>query len=313
MTRRGVRELLTTLGLAAWLALGLVAPAASAPGTQGTRSAIIYHKSRGFRIPVNILPADRNRIQQLQLAVSEDRGETWKHYGDTKPDRPSFTFRSTRDGEFWFAVRMLDTAGRLTPSEDEEVQPSLKVIVDTERPSVQVEPDMRRGSQAGVRWEVNDKNLDLGTLALEYQAQGAPEWRQARIRRPALIGRESWDAGTAEPLRVRVSVEDKAGNVGESIITLPEGTPNNPALAERETPAFATPPVSQITPGADFPPVEEPAPRGQGRPARVQAQPAPSGTGEPFPPGGDAFGGPSSPGSASTGGAARNAAAGSSR
>lgn len=313
MTRWGLRERLTILGLGVSLALGVVAPAAAASGKQGTRSATIFHKNRNFRIPVNIQPADRSRIQELQLWVSEDRGETWKPSGSTKPDKPSFKFLAARDAEYWFAVRMVDTAGRLTPSEDEEVQPSLKVIVDTKPPSVVLEPDTRRGSQAGVRWEVHDEHLDLRTLTLEYQAQGAREWRQAPIRRAALIGTESWDAGTAEALRVRASVEDRAGNVGEAIITLSEGTPRNPALSDRDTPAFSTPPVSQITAGPDFPPVEETAPRG---PGRVGTAPGSSNVagGEGSRPGADPFGdGPGAGAGMASRGAGRAAAAGTSR
>lgn len=314
MARSGLRERLAILGLGVSLALGIVAPVAAASGSQGTGSAIIYHKNRSFKIPVNIRPAERSRIQELQLWFSEDRGDTWKPSGRTKPDKPSFTFRATRDAEYWFAVRMIDTAGRLTPGEDEEVQPSLKVIVDTKPPSVVLEPDSRRGSQAGVRWEVHDENLDLRTLTLEYQAQGAPEWRRARIRRVALIGAESWDAGTAEALRVRASVEDKAGNVGEAIITLSEGTPKNPALSERDVPAFSTPPVSQITAAPDFPPVEDAAPRGSGRPGPAQAPPVAAGPSDGFPPEADAFGGPPAAGAGmAPGGAGRPAAAGTSR
>ena len=75
-----------------------------------------------------------------------------------------------------------------------------------------------------MRWEVKDEHLDLKTLSLEYQADGARQWRKVPIRRPSLLGAETWDAGTADSLRVRASVADKAGNVAETQIVLPEGT-----------------------------------------------------------------------------------------
>jgi hypothetical protein len=90
--------------------------------------------------------------------------------------------------------------------------------------------------------------------------------------------------------------------VGESIITLPEGTPANPALAERDAPVFTRPPVSQINAGPDFPPVEESAPRGQGRASRVPEPP--SSPPDSFPPGGDPFGGAPSGGNPNAGGRA---------
>ncbi len=75
-----------------------------------------------------------------------------------------------------------------------------------------------------VRWEVKDENLDLKSLVVEYQVEGVGVWRRVPIKRPKLIGGQQWDAGTAEAIKVRASVADKAGNVAEAAIELPEGT-----------------------------------------------------------------------------------------
>ena len=141
-----------------------------------------------------------------------------------------------------------------------------------------LEPEGRRGSLAGVRWEVKDEHLDLKTLLLEYQVEGAKEWRKVPIRRPALLGVQRWDAGTADSLRVRASVADKAGNVADAEIVMPEGTAGDPdfAAADAETSA---PPVEQISrspspivAGPGFPPVQESP--GQG-PGSVDQSPLP--------------------------------------
>ena len=96
MTPRGVRVRLAILGLGSILALGIVAPSALAapPGARSGRPTTIYHKSRSFRIPFNIDPAERARIIEVQLWVSDDSGFTWKPKSKTTPDRPSFTFRA---------------------------------------------------------------------------------------------------------------------------------------------------------------------------------------------------------------------------
>lgn len=250
-------------GLALGLALALVAPALDAappPAAAAPRSSkvpTVYHKSRSFRIPFNVEPADRPRLKEVQLWVSEDSGFHWEPRSRTTPDRPSFTFRAARDGEFWFAVRTLDSRGQLFPSEEEKVEPSMKVVVDTNPPSLVVESDGRRGSLASVRWEVRDANLDLKSLVLEYQVEGGRDWRNLPIRRLALIGSENWDAGTAEPLKVRASVGDKAGNVAESVISLADGTPANPGAASNESAEFANPPVAPVSSRPMFPPQEE--------------------------------------------------------
>ncbi len=228
------------------------------PGVARGPRSTIYHKSRSFRIPFNIDPAERARIREVQLWVSDDSGFTWKPKSVTTPDRPSFTFRAARDAEYWFAVRTLDTKGRLYPGDDEQVEPSMKVIVDTSSPSLVLEPEGRRGSLASVRWEVRDENLDLASFVLEYQAEGADKWRRVPIRHPALIGSESWDAQTAEPLKIRASVADKAGNVAEAFVSLLEGTPTNPSVATSEPSEFsAPPPISRISAGPSFPPVDD--------------------------------------------------------
>jgi hypothetical protein len=265
VTPSGLRVRLATFGLGLGLALGFVAPAAPAAPPSAPRATrpTIYHKSRSFRIPFNVDPADRPRLREVQLWVSDDSGFTWKTVSRTTPDRPSFTFRAARDAEYWFAVRTLDTTGKLYPGEDEQVEPSMKVVVDTKEPFLSLEPDGRRGSVASVRWEVRDEHLDLSTLVLKYQVEGARDWRQVPIRQRRLIGSESWDAGTAEPLKIRAEVADKADNKAETEITLPEGVPANPALSSNESEFSAPPPIARISSGPNFPPPDDSAP-GQG-------------------------------------------------
>ncbi|AGA25482.1 hypothetical protein Sinac_1083 [Singulisphaera acidiphila DSM 18658] len=254
MAPRGFRLRLVSIGLGLALVLGLSTPAsiAAPPSTRASRVPTLYHKNRSFRIPFNVDPAERSRLKEVQLWVSNDDGFTWKPKASTTPDRPSFTFKATEDDEYWFAVRTLDTQDRLFPSDDEPVEPSMKVIVDTKPPSLVLEPDSRRGSGASVRWEVHDEHLALGSLVIEYQVDGADKWRKVTIGRMALIGSETWDAGTAEPITVRAQIEDRAGNIAEKTITLNEGTPSNPSLAASENAEFLAPPP--LSSDSSFPP-----------------------------------------------------------
>ena len=61
----------------------------------------------------------------------------------------------------------------------------MKVVVDTFPPSLVLEPDERRGSLASVRWEVKDENLNLKSLVLEYQVEGATRGARCRSARPS--------------------------------------------------------------------------------------------------------------------------------
>ena len=185
------------------VSLAVVAPwvALAGPGTEasdGSAAPRLFNKGRNFRIPFNLNPDGKERVKELHLLVSEDLGYHWSPRSKTYPDHPTFTFRAAHDGEFWFAVQTLTTDGKVSPSLDATVEPNLKVVVDTFRPSLLLEPDERRGSLASVRWEVKDENLDLKSLVLEYQVEGAAAWQRVPIKRPRLIGAQQWDAGTAE-------------------------------------------------------------------------------------------------------------------
>ena len=257
---RGLAALAVAAGL--MLVTGAVG-AEPAARSASAKIPVIYQKKRSFRIPFHIDEQGRARLKEVQLWVSEDSGFHWEPRSRTTPDLGKFTFRTAHDGEYWFATRTLTVDDEYSPPMNQTVEPSMKVIVDTNPPSLVLEPDGRRGSTATVRWEVKDEYLDLKTLLLEYQVEGAKDWRKVPIRRVSLLGAQSWDAGTADAIRVRASVADKAGNVADAEINLPEGTAGDSDFAaiDRESPA---PPVEQISrPGSSiaegpgFPPIQE--------------------------------------------------------
>ncbi len=220
MTRgRGLTQL-ASIGLGLALALGALAPAAPAPSR---RVQVVPHNRRSFRVPFNIPAADIPRYRQVQLWVSSDGGNRWDKVDTTSPEKPFFNFTARSDGEYWFAVRTVDTQGRLYPADDIDVEPNMKVIIDTKPPTMILEARPRRGNVASVGWTLADEHLDLGTLVLEYQAEGARDWAQVPIRKRARKGGETWDAGTAEAIRVRGSVSDEAGNTKAVALSLPDG------------------------------------------------------------------------------------------
>jgi hypothetical protein len=260
---------------------------AAPPRSQAAEPPMIYHKGRNFRIPFNLSADTRDRVKEVHLLVSEDLGYHWERKSKTYPDHPTFTFRSAHDGEYWFAVQTFTLDGKVAPPRDDAtVEPNMKVVVDTFPPSLMLEPDDRRGSLASVHWEVKDENLDLKSLVLEYQVEGVGVWRRVPIRQLKKIGAQSWDAGTAEALKVRASVADKAGNVTEASIDLPDGTASQSDLASND--ATDTSPLSiekissaaqpEITAGSGFTPVNEapvPARRPSTiRPSRLSARPS---------------------------------------
>ncbi len=90
--------------------------------------AIVTGHTR-FRIPflLDTETIESLGAREIQLFLSTDRGGTWQHYQSVGVDANRFEFKTETDGEFWFAVRTLDSQNKLHP---EELQPGMKVIVD---------------------------------------------------------------------------------------------------------------------------------------------------------------------------------------
>ncbi len=274
---QSLKALAGAFGALVLLAAGLVGGARGAEPAGRTADGKVplkYQNKRAFRIPFRVDAEGRTRLKEIQLWVSEDSGFHWEPKSKTTPELGKFTFRTSHDGEFWFATRTLTVDDKYSPPMGQTVEPSMIVVVDSVAPSILLESDGRRGSVAGVRWEVKDEHLDLKTLLLEYQAEGAKDWRKVPIRRPALLGAQQWDAGTADSIRVRASVADKAGNVADTEIVMPEGTAGDTdfAAVDAET---SPPPVEQISnsksaiiAGPGFPPVQESLDQGASSAAR---------------------------------------------
>ena len=258
--------------IGAWTALALCLSGAARAAPDADSAPLIYRKARNFRIPFNLNASGKDQIKELHLLVSEDYGYHWRVNSKTFPDHPFFTFRSSHDGEFWFAVQTRTTDGRVSPSLESTIQPNLKVSVDTFPPSLVLEPGERRASLATVRWECKDENLDLTTLVLEYQAEGASSWRKVPIGTPKVKGGRRWDAGTAAAIKVRASVTDRAGNVSEAFIDLPEGSASQPDLVSAPQSFDEPPPLSgmpngggsEVMAGPGFTPVSDDPPSSRG-------------------------------------------------
>lgn len=231
---------------------------------------LIYRKQRNFKIPFNLSAAQKSRIKEVILLVSQDRGEHWKAVSRTDSDHPAFSFRAARDGEYWFTVQTRTNDGKVSPTLDTDVEPKLKVVIDTVAPTLSLEPDRRRASTAGVRWSVKDEHLDLRSMVLEYQVEGVGVWSRVPIPRPKAVSSRVWDAGTGEPLRVRMSVADLAGNVTDAILNLPNGSGEPPEPAASVNEDIGPPSMDQITnsipeqprmsAGQGFTPIDEPPP-----------------------------------------------------
>jgi hypothetical protein len=211
-----------------WLLLLLVVPL---PGLSPTPAAaqevardVLYSNYRHFRIPFQAGPG-KERLKQLQLFYSTDQGRTWQPSAVAPPDQEFFRFICTQDGLYWFTVQTVDRDGRAFPATLEGAQPSLKVVVDTQPPVVQLRPlPGRGGGEVGVAWEVRDDNLDLrqpDALRLEYRPASGVGWTPLPADPSAT--QHYWNPQTNAAVEVRLRAKDRAGNVGEASTSVVAG------------------------------------------------------------------------------------------
>jgi hypothetical protein len=189
---------------------------------QAPGNRIIYSRQPAFRIPFETDSGDR-RLQEVQLYVSEDQGQTWQKKANVPPEQHGFYFRAEHDGLYGFAVRTVDFAGRANPPSLQGVRPQLEVHVDTQVPIVTLRPAAAREGTYAVEWDVRDDNLDLSSFLLEYHVPGGGGWIPLSVE-PAATGQHSWNPSVGGPVDVRLSVRDLAKNLGEATLKLTPGT-----------------------------------------------------------------------------------------
>ncbi len=200
----------------AWLYL-TTAPA------QETSGGVVFSRYRQFRIPFNA-GAGTARLKQLHLYLSTDQGRSWQSSATAPPDQGHFRFTADRDGYFWFTVQTQDQEGRLYPLTLEGAVPSLKVVIDTQPPTLTLQPLAPRNAEVGVSWDIRDDNLDLSVpdaARLEYRNAGAAVWLPVIM--PPGTNQAYWTPTNNGPLEVRLRVRDRAGNVGETTATVNAG------------------------------------------------------------------------------------------
>jgi hypothetical protein len=217
--RRTLAACTATPFLVACLALGSLLYPASAHA-QPFNNGISYADKPTFRIPFDIDGADRT-LQEVQLWISEDQGQTWRNGGAVSPSQRGFDFRADHDGLYWFIARTVSTQGQAHPVNLQSAPPGLKVCVDTKPPTVVLRQASAREGLVAVDWDIREENLDLSSFSLDYRTPSSPDWIPLPVE-PAANGQRAWSAEPG-PVEVRLRVRDLAKNPGEAKITLGPG------------------------------------------------------------------------------------------
>ncbi len=184
-----------------------------------------YTRLSGFRIPYQMADGDEvSAIKEIQLYVAKNRG-AWELYTSVTPakdpDQRYFQFRASGDGEYWFAVRTVDRDGNAVPAKISELQPELRVIVDTKPPQITLTPLPRQGNRVGVRWRIQDPHVKFDSFQIEYRVGEQGRWKPVPSAVFRIAGEATWEVEQPGTVYVRVQVEDQAHNLGIAQVEIP--------------------------------------------------------------------------------------------
>jgi len=177
-------------------------------------------RQTSFSIPFSIPTPGSGDEQpvEVQLFLSTNRGESWRPIDRQRPDSRRFLFRAPRDGEYWFATRTIDRAGRARP--DGAVQPELKVLVDTQPPQLNLTATAGRDGRVTAAWQFADPDIAPKSFTLHYKLDAGSPWKSVALHGSQLDqsgrnyeGQVAWtpDANQSQVI-VRAEVRDRAGN-----------------------------------------------------------------------------------------------------
>jgi hypothetical protein len=210
---------------------------------QGGSDDVTYTKQPLFRIPFQTDPAERNRLKDVWLYVSNDQGKSWHPSSKVAPAEAAFMFNAPKDGLYWFTVRTVDAENRAFPVSMENAKPGLKVIVDSTPPTISLRAMPSRDGQVGVEWDVVEENPEMGSFTLEARVQGTTEWQP--LRPDALLnGRFQWRPTSNGTYEVQLKLRDRAGNDGVGRATVQIG--QEARITSSSDPAPAAPPGTAV-------------------------------------------------------------------
>lgn len=235
-----------------------------------------YHNKTSFRIPVVIDDSERGALAEIQLWVRRLPGE-WNCVAKAAPTQTSFTYQAPADGEYWLNVVTVDRLGKMAPSNVQQQDPALIVVVDTQAPNVEVKPLTQAGGAIHVQCRLLDAHPDYASVQMSVAGPDG-QWKPLEavgdapgvFKLPHPIGPET---------RVLVKAADRAGNVTEREVEV--GTSRaevkRPGSAPVSLPTALEDPlreVSGIRSIADTPPLDSPPlPRPGDRPIVIPPPP----------------------------------------
>src|SRR5262249_54981257 len=104
-----------------------------------------------FDIPILVRPDMKDRLREIRLHVSDNRGCSWTHAATATPDQAFFRFRASKGGVHWFAVKRVDWGGGVSREAVGKLTACLRVVVG-EAPEAPVLPALASPNIQAAPW-----------------------------------------------------------------------------------------------------------------------------------------------------------------
>ena len=227
---------------------------------------MIAVKSRDIEISYSVHQAARP-IDRIDLWVTADRAESWRHYGVETTGATATRFHADRDGVYGFYLVLRNSVGQSSGPPLSGQQPHQWALIDSAPPLVQIkqvqviEHEPPRDAVLVVSWTAYDDHLSDRPISLYCQTTEQPGWRLMAAR-VADVGRFDWAVPRDLRGRITVKIEitDRAGNMASDT--------SRPVLLDSPVSGAALPAQTQplALQGVD-------APAAQSKPALSTAEP----------------------------------------
>lgn len=204
-------------------ALALLALAAGP--AQPPASDVMPTKSRTLKLDIDYKPDQRKNIQQVQLCVSQDQGQSYQVMDAVTADKDHLIFRAPEDGLYWVNMVIVFKDGKRDPFDVSRVAPAMKLMVDATPPVVRVTNAQRVGDEVTVEWVVDEKFPNDAATQVTYKPIGPTavgDWQP--VPAGSVVKRTArFKPAASGPIAVQVVAHDLAGNTGSAVREMPTG------------------------------------------------------------------------------------------
>lgn len=219
-----------------------------------------------FGIPINI-DESQDLYAEVQLFVSLDRGATWNLYRREYPRSSEVEFTANGDGEYWFALSLIDRNNQAHPPANQLV-PEMIIAIDREKPDLEFDVQVDPTGVVHAKWSARDPLLVPESFKLEYRSDvfataAQPQWASVSLgpapRAPngEFSHSHQWRPDVnALSLVVRAEIKDRAENVTvvQRQLKLPKVASGIRAMQVSNTRQSGTQPPAASDPFARKPP-----------------------------------------------------------